>query len=161
MFNQGDTLAELTDRNIWEGECARGDDGSMQRWSCQVSGWLILASVCRGRFWTRVSFSPKQGAKYRGCDPEHMPVRPDGTVIQRGVRGQLCHVPQQSAYGGFSAPAVCNGDWSLVFLVCLLSSFPLMHVYIPQMFNVVFQINEMSRWVSEELVAVYTTDVTE
>lgn len=44
IFNQGDTLAEEVDCNVWEGECARGDDSSMQRWSCQVSGWLILAS---------------------------------------------------------------------------------------------------------------------
>lgn len=139
MINRSDTLAEQVDCNVWEGECAAGADSSMQRWSRQVSGWLILASEV-GAGSEQVWFSLKLGAKYQGRDPDHMLVRPGGTVNQRrggGWRRNSFMFPrpkvQTSSFLHLSA-------WRQkpLFLFCLFISLPLMHVYIPYMFNILF-----------------------
>lgn len=149
IFNQGDTLAEEVDCNVWEGECARGDDSSMQRWSCQVSGWLILAS--------------EVGA---GCEQECRPpwrrvpsirvVTPTLCWLDRMGRwireGQLRHVPRPKVQtmdfvhlSAWRQKPFSSSSSSSVFISFL--SMLLCYVYIPQMFNIL-----VSRWLFEEVV---------
>lgn len=153
ILNRGDTLAEAVDCNVWEGECARGDDSSMQRWSCQVSGWLILAS--------------EVGA---GCEQECRP--PWGRVPNIRVvtptlcwlyrmgqwirEGQLRHVPHPKVQ---TMDFVYLSAWRQKpffppFLLLLSLSHFLLCCYVMFTFlkclTPLFRIDKVSRWLFEE-----------